>query len=40
MALYDMVISLQYQLKARKAEVAAFKSGDKYRQMEQSPCLR
>ena len=34
MALYDMYVSLQYKVKALKAENAAFKSGDKYRQME------
>ena len=35
MALYDMFVSLQYKIKALKAENAAFKSGDKYRQMEE-----
>ena len=34
MALYDMFTRLQYKVKALKAENAAFKSGDKYRQME------
>lgn len=34
MALYDILVSLQYKVKALKAENAAFKSGDKYRQME------
>lgn len=35
MALFDMLTGLQYRVKALKAENAALKSGDKYRQMEE-----